>query len=160
MVIVITGVTGAGKSTIGRLLADELQWRFHDADDLHPRANIEKMERGVPLQDADRMPWLEALRGIIHAALERRENAVIASSALKDSYRRMLKIGPEVVLVYLMAEPELVRERLKHRLGHFMNPGLVRSQFEALDRPDGMLQVDAELAPQEIVRVIRDQLSV
>lgn len=160
MIIVLIGVTGSGKSTVGKLLATQLQWKFHEGDDLHPQPNIEKLRRGVPLGDDDRMPWLAAIRQTIRAAVDRGENAVIASSALKDSYRRLLQIGPEVVFVYLKAKVDLIRERLKHRTGHFMNPDLIQSQFDALQEPDGVLQINADLTPEEIVRIIRTRLLI
>jgi gluconokinase len=158
MIIVMTGVTGSGKSTIGRLLAAQLQWKFYEGDDFHPSVNIEKLKRGAPLDDEDRLPWLTAIRDTIRAAIDRGENAVIACSALKESYRRMLRINAEVVLIHLQANPELIDERLKHRTGHFMNPSLIQSQFETLEQPEAALQIDAGLSPGEIVRLIRDRL--
>ena len=160
MIIVITGVTGSGKSTIGRLLAAQLQWKFYEGDDFHPSVNIEKLKHGVPLDDEDRLPWLTALRETIRGAIDRGEDAVIACSALKESYRQMLRINADVVLVHLQANPRLIDERLKHRTGHFMNPALIRSQFETLEQPEAALQIDAGLSPAEIVRLIRDRLSL
>jgi gluconokinase len=160
MIIVIMGVTGSGKTTIGRLLATELHWNFYEGDDFHPPANIDKLRRGESLDDQDRLPWLRAIRDTIRAAIERREDAVIACSALKESYRRMLRISPEVILVHLDANPELIENRLKHRTAHFMNPALVRSQFETLEEPEAALQIDAGLTPEEIVGALRSRLSV
>lgn len=160
MIILITGVTGSGKSTIGRLLAAQLQWKFYEGDDFHPSVNIEKLKRGAPLDDEDRLPWLTAIRETIRAAIDQGEDAVIACSALKESYRRMLRINADVVLIHLQANSELIDERLKHRTGHFMNPALIRSQFETLEQPEAALQIDASLAPREIVRTIRDRLSL
>jgi gluconokinase len=160
MIIVITGVTGSGKTTIGRLLATELQWRFFEGDDFHPPINIEKLKRGEPLDDQDRLPWLTAIRDTIRAVIGRGENAVVACSALKESYRRMLRISPQVVLVHLEANPELIEKRLTQRIGHFMNRGLVRSQFETLEEPQAALQIDAGLTPKEIVASIRSRLSL
>lgn len=160
MIIVITGVTGSGKTTIGKLLATRLQWKFYEGDDFHSPANLDKLKRGVPLDDQDRLPWLTAIRGTIRAAIDRGENVVIACSALKESYRRMLRIGPEVVLIHLEAKPELIEERLTQRTGHFMNPALVRSQFDTLEEPWSALEIDAGLTPGEIVHTIRDRLSL
>ena len=160
MIIVITGVTASGKTTIGKLLAIELDWKFYEGDNFHPLRNIEKLRRGEPLDDQDRLPWLTAIRDNIRSAIDRGENAVIACSALKESYRRMLRISPDVILVHLEANPELVEKRSKQRPGHFMNPVLLRSQFETLEEPEAALQIDAGLAPGEIVGVIRSRLSL
>jgi gluconokinase len=160
VVIVITGVTGSGKTTIGKLLATELQWKFYEGDDFHPSVNIEKLKRGEPLDDQDRLPWLAGIRDAIRATIDQDENAVIACSALKESYRRMLRISPQVVLVHLEANPELIDKRLKQRIGHFMNPALVQSQFETLEEPQAALQIDAGLTPGEIVASIRARLSL
>jgi gluconokinase len=160
MVIVLMGVTGSGKSTVGKLLARQLGWRFFDGDDFHPPDNIGKLRRGVALDEEDRKPWLRAIRECIKAMIDRRTNAVMACSALKHSHRRMLRVGEGVVFVYLKADSGLVRERLKARAGHFMNPSLVQSQFDALEEPEEALQIDASLPAREIVRRIRDQLAL
>lgn len=160
MIVVITGVTGSGKTTIGKLLATELRWKFYEGDDFHPPVNLEKLRRGEPLDDQDRLPWLTAIRDTIRAAIDRGENAVVACSALKESYRRMLRISPDVIMVHLEADPGLIEKRLKHRTGHFMNPVLVQSQFETLEEPEGALQINAGLAPAEIVCAIRFRLAL
>jgi gluconokinase len=160
MIVVLMGVTGSGKSTVGRLLARQLGWRFLEGDDFHSAANVEKLKRGEPLSDADRKPWLEAIRQSIDAAIARSENAVIACSALKDSYRRMLEIPGQVVFVYLKASVALVQERLKRRVGHFMNSRLIQSQFDSLEEPGAALQVDAGSTADAIVQVIRGKLAV
>src|SRR3712207_4573231 len=103
MIIILMGVSGSGKTTVGRLLAEELGWKFYEGDDYHSPANVEKMRRGIPLDDADRTAWLEALRGLISNCLERNENAVLACSALKDCYREFLLIDERVVFIYLKA---------------------------------------------------------
>jgi gluconokinase len=160
MIIVLMGVTGSGKSTVGKLLAQQIGWKFFEGDDFHSPANIEKMRRGVPLNDDDRRPWLEAIRESIRKMAERSENAVIACSALKHSYRQMLRITGEVVFVYLKANIDTVRERLRNRTGHFMNPDLIQSQFDTLEESEQALRVDASLPPGEIVRRIRTQLRI
>lgn len=160
MIIVLMGVTGSGKSTVGKLLAQQLGWKFFEGDDVHSPANIEKMRRGMPLSDDDRRPWLEAIRESIRKMIERSENAVIACSALKHSYRQMLRITSEVVFVYLKANIDTVRERLRNRTGHFMNPDLIQSQFDTLEESEQALRVDASLPPGEIVRRIRTQLRI
>lgn len=161
MVVILYGVAGAGKTVVGRSLAARLGWEFYDADDFHTPANVEKMRRGLALSDEDRGPWLERLRELVGACVGRGENAVLACSALKDSYRRRLKLGDEVRLVYLKGEYALIEGRLKQRRGHFMNPALLRSQFDALEEPrEGALVIDAALTPDEIVRAVRSSLGI
>ncbi|MET0503583.1 MAG: gluconokinase [Candidatus Binatia bacterium] len=160
MIVVLMGVTGSGKSTVGRLLARQLGWNFLEGDDFHSAENLAKLKRGEPLSDADRQPWLETVRRSIDEAVGRNENAVIACSALKDSYRSMLEIPGQVVFVYLKASLPLIQERLKRRVGHFMNPNLIQSQFDALEEPGTVLQIDAGLAPAAILEVIRNKLAI
>jgi gluconokinase len=160
MIIVLMGVTGSGKSTVGNLLAQQLGWRFFEGDDFHSPDNIQKLRRGEPLSDEDRKPWLEAIREAIRAAIDRGENAVIACSALKKSYRKVLQIDGQVSFVYLKASIALIQERLKNRVGHFMNPSLIQSQFATLEEPGEGLQIDAGLSPAEIVQVIRNKFSI
>jgi gluconokinase len=160
MIIVLMGVTGSGKTTVGKLLAAELGWNYYDADDFHSPANIEKMKRGVPLDDADRKPWLETLRDLIRSLLRRGENGVLACSALKESYRDYLLIDEQVRLIYLRGSYELIKKRLSERRGHYMNPQLLDSQFETLEEPEGHLTIDASLPADEIVKSIRDQLGL
>ena len=160
MVVVLMGVAGSGKTTIGRLLAEELGWKFYDADDFHPPANVEKMASGCPLEDADRLPWLEALRDLIRGCLERGEGAVVACSALKESYREYLLVGEGVRLAYLKGDHELILERLGKRRGHFMKPKMLDSQFAALEEPEPETHFDISARPGEVVREIRRRLGV
>ena len=158
MVTILMGVTASGKTTVGRLLASVLGYQFYDADDFHPRANIDKMRRGIPLDDADRLPWLETLRDLVRRSVAEHTDAVLACSALKEDYRRYLLVGPQVVLVYLKADQDLIRQRLLQRQGHFINPELLESQFATLEEPKQGIWIDASLAPEEMVSAIRDQL--
>jgi carbohydrate kinase (thermoresistant glucokinase family) len=135
VILIIFGVSGAGKTTVGELLARELGWHFYEADDFHSPANIEKMRRGIPLTNDDRWPWLENLRELIERCVAASENAVLACSALKRAYRKHLRVSAEVKLVFLHGDYALVVEHLHHRRGHFMNPGLLRSQFADLEEP-------------------------
>ena len=160
MVIILMGVSGSGKTTVGRLLAAELCWDYYDADDFHPEANVEKMRSGVPLSDDDRKPWLESLRTLILGCLERNESAVLACSALKENYREYLLAHDQVGLVYLKGDYALIKNRLDRRCDHYMNPGLLGSQFETLEEPAKALQVDVASSPAEIVKAIRSGLGV
>ena len=162
MIVVLMGVSGSGKSTVGRLLADGLGWEFIEADDYHPAANVEKMRRGVPLDDADRRPWLAALRERIADDCRRGRNAVLACSALKHRYQDYLEQDdpPCVRYVYLAGSPELIRRRLAARTGHFMNPALLDSQFEALEPPADAVRVDVTPPPEQIAAEIRRQLEL
>jgi len=158
MIIIVMGVVGAGKTTIGNLLADELGWRFADADDFHPASNVEKIRHGIPLSDADRQPWLKRLRVEISAWVAKAENTVLACSALKQSYRDQLQTGPEVRFVYLKASAELIENRLRSRRGHFANDQILASQFADLEEPKQAVTVDVSATPVQIVSEIRRQL--
>ncbi len=129
------GVSGSGKTTIGLLLASQLGWQFADADDYHSVANVEKMRLGIPLTDADRAPWLEALSILITGWITAGKNAVLACSALKQSYRDELHVGPEVKIVYLRGTPDLLDERLRSRTGHYMSESMLASQLATLEEP-------------------------
>lgn len=155
------GVAGSGKTTVGRRLAETLGWPYVEGDDLHPPANREKMAAGIPLTDADRLPWLRELRARIEHALTAGENAVVACSALKSSYREVLAGGlEEVRFVHLTGSPELIRERLAERPGHFMKAGMLDSQLAALEPPADAVEVDVARSPDEIVAEIRQRLDV
>jgi gluconokinase len=160
MIIVLMGVSGSGKTTIGKVLAADLGWTFLDADAYHPAANVAKMHQGIALTDADRQPWLEALRRRIDMAAEQAENIVLACSALKHAYQEYLQAhAPESVhYVWLSGSEELIRQRIAGRTGHFMNPGLLHSQFETLEPPEHAVTVDITSSPAEIAQTIRQKL--
>jgi gluconokinase len=161
MVILVMGVSGSGKTTVGSLLAHDLGWTFADADDFHPAANVAKMAAGHPLDDADRAPWLTAIRAFIDRCLSQTENAVVTCSALKERYRQVLTAGAsEVKLVYLYGNPALLRARLSARPDHFMKPTMLDSQIAALEPPTGALSIDVAATPPEIVQKIRRVLAV
>ena len=162
MVLVLMGVSGSGKTTIGKALAAELGWAFIEGDDFHPATNVEKMSAGIPLNDEDRRPWLQALRRRVAEACGRGEDVVLACSALKHDYREYLeRHDPECVhYVFLRGSEELIRRRLAERKGHFMDPALLQSQFEALEPPEGAVRVDVTPAPEEIAAEIRDKLGI
>ncbi len=156
------GVSGSGKSTVGKALAEALGCPFMDGDDLHPAANIAKMTAGQPLTDEDRAPWLAAVAGWIDAQLAAGEGGVVACSALKAVYRRVLVQGrAQVRLVFLDGSKALIAERLAHRAGHFMPPGLLDSQFETLERPgpsEDAIVIPIELPIAEQVQQVASKL--
>ena len=161
MVVIIFGVSGAGKTTVGKLLAEELGWHFYEGDDFHPAANIEKMRHEIPLNDEDRQPWLEKLRELIERLLAAKEDAVLACSALKEKYRRQLRVNAEVKFVYLRGDFALIADRLRHRAGHFMQPTLLQSQFADLEEPqpaEDAIVVDLARTPHELTQEIRARL--
>jgi gluconokinase len=160
MIIVLMGVSGSGKTTVGKVLARDLGWTFVDADDFHPAANVEKMHRGIPLNDDDRLPWLEAVRQRIDEAVGRGENVVLACSALKHAYQHYLEQhAPESIpYIHLRGSEELIRQRLAERTGHFMNPTLLHSQFETLEPSEEAIPIDITPAPEMIVAEIRQAL--
>jgi len=154
------GVTGSGKTTAGRKLAESLGWKYFDADDFHSAANVAKMKNGVPLNDEDRKPWLESLQRLIQERLANDQPAVLACSALKESYRDVLIIDERVKLVYLKGDYDLIKARLSARSNHYMNPALLESQFQTLEEPIGALCIDIQSSPGEIVAIIRTQFEV
>jgi gluconokinase len=160
-VIIVMGVAGSGKTTVGSALAASLGWRFADGDDFHAPETIAKMARGEPLTDADRAPWLERLRERVADALGRDQPAVMACSALKERYRERLTVDPaREGFVYLKANPALLRARLQHRPEHFMKAGMLDSQLAALEEPRDALTVDAALPPEALVTRIRQALGL
>ena len=163
MIVIIFGVSGSRKTTLGKLLGDELGWRFYEADDFHSGANIDKMKRGVPLTDGDRQPWLERLRELIMRAIAAGENAVLACSALKRAYRDRLRTNEEVKFVFLHGDHALIEKQMGQRRGHFMDPELLRSQFADLEEPQSdehVLTIELGRIPQELVEEIKAKLSV
>lgn len=156
MVIVIMGVSGSGKTTIGEMLATRQHWQFKDADDFHAAENIKKMRQGKPLDDADRRPWLQAMRHAIDEALQTNINLILACSALKAAYRQVLedRSADRVKFVYLKGSFELIQQRIKQRHGHFMQADLLKSQFDDLEEPEGATIVDIDRSPDEIVQEI------
>jgi gluconokinase len=159
MIVLVMGVAGAGKTTIGTALAARLGWRFIDADDYHPPENVAKMKAGIPLEDADRWPWLQTLADQIDRWLAARKTVVLACSALKQSYRDVLAQGrPGVRFVHLEGDKALIRRRLDARRGHYMPAILLDSQFAALEPPADAVTVDVAGTPEAIVRGIVQRL--
>ncbi len=155
MTIILFGVTGCGKTTIAELLAEKLSWKFFDADDFHPPANIEKMHSGIPLTDDDRKGWLESLRSKIVESGEAKIDITLACSALKVAYRTFLKGQNDVKFVFLKADCELVKKRLENRKNHFMNPKLIDSQFATLETFGEIdLELDSTIPAENLVSEI------
>ncbi|SRR5579875_173374 len=160
-IVIVLGVAGSGKTTIGRMLAQQLGWEFVDADDFHtPDARI-KMSRGVGLGDEDRRLWLDALRALISQRLATGRRTVLACSALKQRYRDLLTVDRNrEAFVYLRGDFELIRQRLARRSGHYAGVSLLASQFQTLEEPDNAIAVDIAPAPEAIVAAIRARLDL
>ena len=159
MITILMGVSGSGKTTVGKLLAQSLNWDFSDADDFHPSANIEKMSRGIPLEDADRLPWLLQLQAAIDRWLLENKNVVLACSALKASYREMLcRDQQRMKIVYLKCSFEVLAARLTSRENHYMKADLLLSQLDTLEEPEDAMIVDASQPLELIVRQIKNHL--
>jgi gluconokinase len=168
MVILVMGIEGTGKTTVGKLLAGRLHWEFADADDFHSVANKEKMKQGIALTDADRAPWLAAIRAQIWRWIAGRINGVITCSALKQSYRdELLSPSPGVVgspdemkTVYLHGTYALIAERLHQRQGHFAGEALLASQFATLEEPRDAISIDIDKTPEQIIDEILRRLNL
>ena len=161
MVIVLMGVSGAGKTTVGRLLAKALDAEFAEGDAYHPPENVEKMRQGIPLEDADRWPWLEILSAEIDRWLGQGRTVVLACSALKQRYRDVLGKGRVGVrFVHLAGDEALIRLRLGRRRGHYMPPTLLDSQFAALEPPPDAITVDVGGTPEAITAMILELLGL
>ena len=157
--IIVMGVAGCGKTTVGELLARRLGWNFYDADAFHPAENVAKMANGTPLDDLDRAPWLAALHALISTSLKENRPAVLACSALKESYRQQLLDGNEgVQIVYLKGTYDLIWSRISQRKDHYMKPQMLQSQFDTLEEPTNALTFDISLPVNEIVEGILEQL--
>jgi gluconokinase len=154
------GTTGAGKTTIGKLLAQQLGWVFLDADDFHPAANIEKMKKGIPLTDADRVPWLAAIHAELVRQSEAGKNCVLACSALKKAYRDTLGAGLEMKVVYLKGSYEEMKKHILARHGHFAGEGILAGQFGDLEEPEDAIAVSVSHTPEEIVAEVRRELKL
>jgi gluconokinase len=160
MIVLVMGVAGAGKSTIGAALAQRLGWRFIDADDYHPPQNVAKMKAGIPLDDADRWPWLHGLNKELRTLQMECSNAVLACSALKKSYRERLARGiHDFRIIYLRGSRELIGSRMAKRTHRYMAPTLLESQFTALEPPTDAISIDVAAPPQECVAAIVGRLA-
>ncbi len=158
--IIVMGVSGSGKTTIGRMLARELDWEFFDGDDFHPPTNLEKMSKGIPLTDEDRVEWLNHLRELIQNPLKEGSSLVLACSALKERYREKLAANDKVRFVYLRGTYDQVETRMKRRKDHYMPVQLLQSQFEALEEPRDAVTIEITQSPEEVIRLIRRGIGI
>ena len=153
--LIVMGVSGSGKTSVGKSLAKYLRWDFYDADDFHPPDNVAKMAKTIPLTDSDRAPWLAALHELISSSLARNLPGVLACSALKERYRQKLLEGNDGVrLIYLKGSYDLIWSRMSARKDHYMKPHMLQSQFETLEEPVNALIVDVTPSVDEILKVI------
>ncbi len=160
MIIILMGVSGSGKTTIGKLLANDLGWDFYDADDFHPTQNIAKMSRGLALSDEDRQPWLQSLQALILDCLKSGKQIVIACSALKEIYRTSLSVNDNVKFIYLKGSFEQIKARLTYRQDHFMPSDLLADQFATLEEPRDAVLIDISMPPDQISKAIRIALNI
>ena len=160
MIIVVIGVAGSGKSTVGRMLASSLSCEFLDGDDYHSPENKAKMHKGIPLNDDDRIDWLNSLNKILHESCNKNKDVVLACSALKESYRKRLSknIAKNMKWVYLKGDFDTVYNRLSERKDHFFDPDLLRSQFETFEEPANVIAMDIRKTPIEIVDLILSKI--
>jgi gluconokinase len=160
VIVLMMGVAGAGKTTVGKLRAEQLGWEFVDGDSFQSAGNVERMQRGIPLSDGDRGPWLRGIHEAMVKWVGEGRNMVLACSALKRAYREQLEVGPEMKVVYLRGSREVIAERMQLRQGHFASEGLLASQFAILEEPEVGVVVDVGRAPLEMVREIRRRLKL
>jgi len=161
MILIVMGVAGAGKTTVARLLAEELSWTFRDADEFHPASNIEKMSCAIALEDTDRTPWLAAMRATIETWLRENTNAILTCSCLKAAFRQTLVVDPaRVRFVYLKGSFDLIEARLRQRTHHYLKAQLLQSQFAILEEPQDAVTVDVSDTPEMVVHKIRAALNI
>lgn len=159
MIVILMGVSGSGKTTIGQILSEKLSWPLFDADEFHSAASIDKMRNGIPLEDADRWPWLDRMNAMLRERDARGESVLLACSALKQAYRDRLSMGiAEIRWIYLKGGFELIRKRLEVRKGHYMKAGLLESQFATLEEPEDALSLDIDDSPNSIADSILRRL--
>jgi len=155
---VIMGVSGSGKTTVGKALAEKLGWDFFDADDFHPPENIAKMAAGIPLNDSDRTPWLGALSDLLFSTLKTGRHPVLACSALKESYREQLLEGKDgVEVIYLKGSYDILWARMSVRQSHFMKPEMLKSQFDILEEPENALALDVSMPLDEMLALVLEK---
>jgi gluconokinase len=157
---IVMGVSGSGKTSVGKALAEHLGWDFYDADNFHPPENVSKMAKGIPLNDSDRVPWLASLHDLISSSLTQKRPGVLACSALKEWYRQQLLEGNEgVQIIYLQGNYDLIWSRMSDRRDHYMKPHMLQSQFETLEEPTNALTIDISMSVDDIVQEIISKMS-
>jgi len=153
--IILMGVSGSGKTSVGQALSSEIGWSFFDGDDYHPPENVRKMSQGIPLSDEDRFQWLEILSNLLEEKHLAGENIILACSALKRSNRQQLRFNhTQLSFIYLKGDFELIWERMQSRPDHYMKPGMLESQFKILEPPENALQIEIDRPVPEIVQEI------
>jgi gluconokinase len=160
MIFLVMGVTGSGKSTVGQLLAARLGWLYLDADDFHSASNKEKMHRGEHLTEADRIPWLAAIHAELVVQNSKARNVVLGCSALREEYRRTLRAGLDMKIIYLRGSKEEIAERLRQRQHHFAGVAILDDQFAVLEEPHDALIIDIKETPEEIVDEILHKINL
>lgn len=158
MVLVVMGVSGCGKTTIGKMLGEKLGWKYYEGDEYHPKENVEKMSSGIPLNDDDRKPWLLTLRGIIENHLKDGTGAVVSCSALKQKYRDLLKVNEDTKFVYLKGDYDTILRRMQARKDHYFKPEMLKSQFDALEEPSNVIAENIEMEPERIVEDVLEKI--
>jgi gluconokinase len=152
MIFIVMGVSGSGKTTVGKTVSSQFGWKFYEGDEYHPAKNMEKMKNGIPLNDKDRLPWLLCLKKIIEEALENKENIIISCSALKEAYRKILKINNDVKFIYLKGSYDLVKKRMEERGSHFFKPAMLKSQLDDLEEPKDVIEIDISGSKDSVVK--------
>jgi gluconokinase len=159
MIFIVMGVSGSGKTTVGKAVSNKFGWKYYEGDEYHPAENVEKMKNWIPLNDEDRLPWLLSLRKVIEEAISKRENIVISCSALKEAYRKILKVSEEVKFIYLKGSYDLIRKRMEERIPHFFKPEMLKSQFDVLKEPQQAIEIDISKSSESIIGDLIDKIN-
>ena len=144
---------------MGKTVSNKLGWKFYEGDEYHPAGNVEKMKNGIPLSDEDRLPWLLSLRKVIEESISKKENIIISCSALKEAYRIVLKVNDEVKFIYLNGNYNLIKKRMEERPNHFFKPGMLKSQFDALEEPEDAIEIDISKSTESLITDIIDKIN-
>ena len=159
MIFIVMGVSGSGKTTVAKAVSNKFGWKYYEGDEYHPAENVEKMKNWIPLNDEDRLPWLLSLRKVVEEAISKRENIVISCSALKEAYRKILKVSEEVKFIYLKGSYDLIRKRMEERIPHFFKPEMLKSQFDVLKEPQQAIEIDISKSSESIIGDLIDKIN-